>query len=117
MPGCPVVAEELRQFAALLERHYADLCDIEFTIEDGRLWMLQVRAGKKSPRAALRIAAEMADDPTFPLSKKRLCAGCCPCSPIRRASVVRAARGRGTDLPAGCLHRPESLSGSVGLTS
>ena len=39
--------------AALLEHHLADLADIEFTIDDGRLWMLQVRVGKRSPRAAL----------------------------------------------------------------
>ena len=52
-----------------LERHYADLCDIEFTIEEGRLWMLQVRVGKRSPQAALRIAVDMAQDETFPLSR------------------------------------------------
>ena len=54
---------------AQLEHHYADLCDIEFTIEDGRLWMLQVRVGKRSPQAALRIAVDMAEDPSFPLSQ------------------------------------------------
>ena len=54
--ACPAVAAELRDAATRLERHYADLCDIEFTIEDGRLWMLQVRVGKRSPQAALRIA-------------------------------------------------------------
>ena len=65
----PVVAGELRRHAELLERHYADLCDIEFTIEDGRLWLLQVRVGKRSPRAALQMAIDMAEDATFPLSK------------------------------------------------
>jgi pyruvate,orthophosphate dikinase len=66
----PAVADELRRHAATLEHHYADLCDIEFTIEQGRLWMLQVRAGKRSPRAALRIAIEMASDPDFPLTRE-----------------------------------------------
>ena len=65
----PAVAAELRDDARRLERHYADLCDIEFTIEDGRLWMLQVRVGKRSPQAALRIAVDMAEDETFPLSR------------------------------------------------
>jgi pyruvate,orthophosphate dikinase len=65
----PEVAAKLRDYAARLERHYADLCDIEFTIEDGRLWMLQVRVGKRSPQAALRIAVDMAEDPGFPLSR------------------------------------------------
>ena len=66
----PSVAAELRTHAERLERHFADLCDIEFTIEDGRLWMLQVRAGKRSPQAALRIALDMAQDADFPLSRE-----------------------------------------------
>ncbi len=45
-----------------LERHYRDLCDIEFTIEADRLWMLQTRVGKRSAAAALRIAVEMVDE-------------------------------------------------------
>jgi len=65
----PEVAAELRTYATRLERHYADLCDIEFTIEDGKLWMLQVRVGRRSPQAALRIAFDMAVDETFPLSR------------------------------------------------
>jgi pyruvate,orthophosphate dikinase len=67
----PEVAAELREYATRLEHHYADLCDIEFTIEDGRLWMLQVRVGKRSPHAALRIAVDMAEDPTFPLTREQ----------------------------------------------
>jgi pyruvate,orthophosphate dikinase len=65
----PAVAAELRAYADRLERHFADLCDIEFTIEQGKLWMLQVRVGKRSPQAALRIALDMARDETFPLSR------------------------------------------------
>jgi pyruvate, orthophosphate dikinase len=65
----PTVAAELRAHAARLERHYADLCDIEFTIEEGRLWLLQVRVGKRSPQAALRIARDMAEDDAFPLTR------------------------------------------------
>jgi len=66
----PRVAAELRTIAERLERHYADLCDIEFTIESGRLWLLQVRVGKRSPQAALRMAVEMAEDPAFPLTRE-----------------------------------------------
>ena len=65
----PAVGAELRRYADLLERYYTDLCDIEFTIEQGKLWLLQVRIGKRSPRAALRIAVEMAQDPDFPCSR------------------------------------------------
>ena len=67
----PVIAEELKIYAERLERHYADVCDIEFTIESGRLWMLQTRVGKRSPEAALRIAVDMAEDLDFPLSREQ----------------------------------------------
>ncbi|HXX59978.1 MAG TPA: pyruvate, phosphate dikinase [Candidatus Sulfotelmatobacter sp.] len=66
----PALAAELRRDGARLEVFYRDLCDIEFTIEDGRLWLLQVRVGKRSPRAALRIALDMALDEGFPLTRR-----------------------------------------------
>ncbi len=66
----PEVGRQLHEHAARLERHNADLCDIEFTIEHGRLWMLQCRVGKRSPQAALRIALDMAEDPTFPVTRE-----------------------------------------------
>ncbi len=66
----PAVGAELRRYAATLEHHYRDCCDIEFTIEQGRLWMLQVRVGKRTPQAALRMALEMAEDPDFPLTRE-----------------------------------------------
>ena len=66
----PEIGAELREYATRLERHYRDLCDIEFTIEHGKLWMLQCRVGKRSPQAALRIALEMAEDPDFPLTRE-----------------------------------------------
>ena len=85
----PAVAAKLRAYASRLERHFADLCDIEFTIEDGRLWMLQVRVGKRSPQAAVRIAAEMAQDPDFPLSREAAVRRVLPllASPPVRATV------------------------------
>ena len=67
----PAVAADLWRYAGILEHHYADMCDIEFTIEDGTLWMLQVRPGKRSPHAALRMAVDMAEDPDFPLSREQ----------------------------------------------
>ena len=45
-----------------LERHYRDLCDIEFTIDDGQLWVLQTRVGKRTPEAAFRTAIAMVDE-------------------------------------------------------
>ena len=45
-----------------LEKHYRDMCDIEFTVEQGKLWMLQTRVGKRTPEAAFRIAVHMVDE-------------------------------------------------------
>src|SRR5439155_860387 len=52
-----------------LERHYRALCDVEFTVSAGRLYILQTRIGRRSPLAAVRIAVEMAEDPDFPLTR------------------------------------------------
>ena len=60
---------ELQRIADLLERDYADLVDIEFTVEQGKLWMLQARRGKRSPQAAFAIAVDMAEDAEFPLTR------------------------------------------------
>ena len=65
----PAVAAEFRKYADLLESHFRDVCDIEFTVERGKLWMLQVRNGKRTPQAALKIAVDMAEDAAFPLSR------------------------------------------------
>ena len=65
----PQVAVELRSYADRLEQHSRDICDIEFTIEDGRLWLLQNRIGKRTAQAACRAAVEMAEDEAFPLSR------------------------------------------------
>ncbi|WP_369386497.1 pyruvate, phosphate dikinase [Streptomyces sp. CG1] len=53
---------QLRDHAQTLERHYRDLCDIEFTIERGTLWMLQTRVGKRTAEAAFAIAAELVEE-------------------------------------------------------
>ena len=58
----PAVFEQFVATTQLLEKHYRDMQDLEFTIERGKLWMLQTRNGKRTARAALRIAVEMADE-------------------------------------------------------
>ena len=74
----PAVAAELRETPRASSTTTRDLCDIEFTIEHGRLWLLQVRVGKRSPQAALRIAVDMAEDPAFPLSRAEAVARVAP---------------------------------------
>ena len=54
--------DDLMRIMARLERHYRDMCDIEFTVERGKLWMLQTRVGKRTPEAAFRIAIHMVDE-------------------------------------------------------
>jgi pyruvate, orthophosphate dikinase len=58
----PEAYAEIVGIAERLERHYRDMQDIEFTIENGKLWMLQTRAGKRTARAALKIAVDMAGE-------------------------------------------------------
>ncbi|GAA2304118.1 pyruvate, phosphate dikinase [Nonomuraea roseoviolacea subsp. roseoviolacea] len=53
--------DELLEIMATLENHYRDLCDIEFTIERGKLWMLQTRVGKRTAAAAFCIATQLVD--------------------------------------------------------
>jgi pyruvate,orthophosphate dikinase len=58
----PQAFAELKRIYAALERHYRDMQDLEFTVEQGKLWMLQTRSGKRTAGAALRIAVELAQE-------------------------------------------------------
>ena len=58
-PGLEEAGRELEEVFTILENHFRDMCDIEFTIEQGKLWMLQTRVGKRTAAAALHIAIEM----------------------------------------------------------
>jgi pyruvate,orthophosphate dikinase len=64
--------EQLMDIMATLERHYRDLCDIEFTIERGKLWMLQTRIGKRTAGAAFRIATQLVDEGIIDLDEALL---------------------------------------------
>ena len=112
----PAVADELRRHADLLERHYADVCDIEFTIERGRLWLLQVRVGKRSPRAALRVAIDMAEDPTFPLSRADAIRRVAPHLAQPPRIFVRAAGGP-QPIASGLPASPGVATGAIVTTS
>ncbi len=58
----PEAFRELTRIYTLLEKHYRDMQDMEFTVEQGKLWMLQTRGGKRTAKAALRIAVELANE-------------------------------------------------------
>ncbi|HEY4752586.1 MAG TPA: PEP/pyruvate-binding domain-containing protein, partial [Candidatus Limnocylindrales bacterium] len=112
----PEVAEELARYASRLEHHYADARDIEFTIERRRLWMLQDRSAKRTDPAALRMAVEMAEDPTFPLTREQA---------VRRVASILANPPKhvvqggdaGVALTRGLGVSPGIVCGEVALTS
>ncbi|MBV9556545.1 MAG: pyruvate, phosphate dikinase, partial [Pseudolabrys sp.] len=58
----PKAFAELTRIYNALEKHYRDMQDLEFTVEQGKLWMLQTRSGKRTAKAALRIAVELANE-------------------------------------------------------
>src|SRR6478752_7714711 len=58
----PDAFKELTRIYGVLEKHYRDMQDLEFTVEQGKLWMLQTRSGKRTAKAALRIAVELANE-------------------------------------------------------
>jgi pyruvate,orthophosphate dikinase len=66
----PNAYKELLEIFKRLEAHYKDMCDTEFTIEQGKLWMLQTRVGKRTGRAALKMAVDMTKDPHIRLTKQ-----------------------------------------------
>jgi pyruvate,orthophosphate dikinase len=111
----PVTFHELRDVAKRLENHYREMQDIEFTVEAGKLWLLQTRPGKRTPRAAIRIAVEMADKGM--ISKTEALKRIDPASleqllhPMIAPDAERVVIGRG--LPAS----PGAATGEIVFTS
>ncbi len=66
----PAIKKELLTIFDRLEAHYKDMCDTEFTIEQGKLWMLQTRVGKRTGVAALRMAVDMTKGRRWKISKE-----------------------------------------------
>jgi len=58
----PAIYQQLIGHLRTLEEHYTDLCDVEFTVEDGTLWILQTRVGKRSPAAAFTVASALVSE-------------------------------------------------------
>ena len=68
----PKIFDELVSVMRKLETHYRDLCDIEFTVENSKLWILQTRVGKRTPAAAFRIAVQLVDEHLITLDEALL---------------------------------------------
>ena len=101
---CRAPYRELVRIAARLERHYRDMQDIEFTIQRGRLWLLQTRTGKRTARAAVRIAVDMVRErritPRARRSRASIRARSTSSCTRRSIRTRRASRSR-----AGCRRR------------
>ncbi|ODV08283.1 MAG: phosphate kinase [Pseudonocardia sp. SCN 73-27] len=114
----PAAHRELTERLGALERHYRDMCDVEFTVESGTLFILQTRVGKRGAVAAVRLAADMAADPTIALTRDEARARLDDATIERaRAEVVAAARqGAAADAVArGLGASPGRVSGTVVL--
>ena len=96
----PESCAQLRGHMARLEEHYRDLCDIEFTVERGKLWMLQTRVGKRTAAAAFRIAADLLaegrideDEALARVSGQQLAQLMFPCFAPGAGAIAPIARG------------------------
>jgi pyruvate, orthophosphate dikinase len=100
MPG---VTAQLRDVLSQLERHLADVQDVEFTIEDGKLWILQTRAAKRTPHAALRLAVDFVHEGLMPAHEamRRLEGLDRAALAINRFAETGHAAARGTGAAAG----------------
>ena len=101
----PAVHAELLAIFGRLERHYRDMCDTEFTIEQGKLWMLQTRVGKRTGRAALRMAVDMVDEPELGVTGPKRSAGS-PRTTSIRCSTPSSPGSCATSSPRGWERRP-----------
>lgn len=116
----PTVWAELDAALDRLEQHYADVCDVEFTVEQGRLWVLQTRVGKRSAVAAVRTAVQMAEDPRFPLTRDEAVARVDgEVRTAARQAVIDAAGGGVAGEPAarGLGASPGRATGRAAFTS
>jgi pyruvate,orthophosphate dikinase len=113
----PGVHAQLTSALRRLEVHYRDICDVEFTIEEGKLWLLQTRIGKRTATAAVRIAVDLVDDEGIRLTTQEALDRVPP--PLRvkaRAEVVtRCATDGAADslLTTGLGASPGRVSGRV----
>ena len=113
----PKLYKELFKYQKNLERHYTDMQDIEFTVENGKLWMLQTRIGKRNGQAAIRMAVEMAKQKL--ISKETAILRVKPeqIDELLHPSVDPSAEKKATELAKGLPAGPGGALGRVVLTA
>jgi len=115
----PAAYDEFDQICKNLETHYRDMQDVEFTIENSKLWMLQTRDGKRTAQAAVRIAVEMVDEAL--ITKEEAVMRVTPeqidffLHPQFDRDAIRAAKARGDLLAVGLNVSPGAALGVIAL--
>src|SRR5271170_1404324 len=107
----PAVFAQFVATTQLLEKHYRDMQDLEFTIERGKLWMLQTRNGKRTARAALRIAVEMANEGL--ISQEDAITRCDPAALDQLLHPMIDPNAKRTPLAVGLPASPGAASGEI----
>ena len=111
----PEAFGEFRAICDRLERHYRDMQDLEFTIERGKLWMLQTRSGKRTAKAALRIAVDMATEGL--ISEGEAVARIDPASLDQLLHPTIDPRARRDVIGSGLPASPGAATGAIVFTS
>ncbi|MHB8881676.1 MAG: pyruvate, phosphate dikinase [Thermodesulfovibrionales bacterium] len=113
----PKLYKELYAIQKRLEKHYQDMQDIEFTIEDGRLWMLQTRIGKRNGQAAIRMAVEMAQEKMISRETALLRVKPEQLDELLHPSVAPVAEKKAVELAKGLPAGPGGAVGRIVLTA
>lgn len=111
----PEAFAEFTGICARLEKHYRDMQDLEFTIERGKLWMLQTRSGKRTAKAALKIAVEMAEEGL--VSREEAVSRIDPASLDQLLHPTIDPRARREVIGAGLPASPGAATGEIVFTS
>ncbi|MGC6484454.1 MAG: pyruvate, phosphate dikinase [Candidatus Puniceispirillales bacterium] len=111
----PEVFAQLAETRLLLEKHYRDMQDIEFTIQQGRLYMLQTRSGKRTAEAALRMAVEMAEEGLITRDEAILRVEASSLDQLLHPSLDKT--GAEAPLTRGLPASPGAASGEIVLTA
>ena len=113
----PKLYKELFSIQKKLEKHYTDMQDIEFTIEDGRLWMLQTRTGKRNGQAAIRMAVEMGREKLITKETAVLRVKPEQLDELLHPSVAPVAEKKATELAKGLPAGPGGAIGKIVFTA
>jgi pyruvate,orthophosphate dikinase len=113
----PELYKQLDTIQKKLEKHYQDMQDIEFTIEDGRLWMLQTRVGKRNGQAAIRMAVEMAQSKLITKEAAIMRVNPGQIDELLHPSVDPAEEKKAAELAKGLPAGPGGATGKVVFTA